>query len=54
MKNITQEQIEFFIGSDNLLTSQLLSLIKDLSNKTYNIDTFKGDVLNHWEDNHEK
>jgi len=51
MKNnkITTEQIEFFIGSDNLLPSQLMDLIKDLANKSYNADSFKEDVLNHWE-----
>ena len=47
-KKITTDQIEFFIGSDNLLPSQLLSLIKDLANKSYSAESFREDVLNHW------
>jgi len=51
-KKITQEQIEFFLGGDNLENSCLTEL-EALANGTYNPEQFKKDVLNHWEANNE-
>ena len=50
---ITQEQIEFFLGSDNLENSCLTEL-EALANGTYDPEQFKKDVLNHWEANNEQ
>ena len=51
-KKITQEQIEFFLGGDNLENSCLTEL-EALANGTYNLEQFKKDVLNHWKANNE-
>ena len=44
---ITKEQIEFFLGSDNLENSCLTEL-EALANGTYSPEQFKKDVLSHW------
>ena len=50
-KEITQEQIEFFLGSDNLENSCLTELAA-LANGTYSPEQFKEDVISHWVANH--
>ena len=50
-KEITQEQIEFFLGSDNLENSCLTELAA-LANGTYSPEQFKKDVISHWVANH--
>ena len=50
-KMITKEQIEFFLGGDNLENSCLTEL-KALANGTYSPDQFKKDVISHWVANH--
>ena len=44
---ITKEQIEFFLGGDNLENSCLTEL-EFLANGTYSPEQFKKDVLSHW------
>jgi hypothetical protein len=49
MREVTQKQIEFFLGGDNLENSCLIEL-EALANGSYKPKQFKKDVLNHWED----
>ena len=44
---LTKEQIEFFLGGDNLENSCLTEL-EALANGTYSPEQFKKDVLSHW------
>jgi len=47
MSEVTQKQIEFFLGGDNLENSCLIEL-EALANGSYKPKQFKEDVLNHW------
>ena len=49
MSEVTQKQIEFFLGCDNLENSCLIEL-QALANGSYKPKQFKKDVLNHWAD----
>lgn len=44
---ITREQIEFFLGADNLENACLTEL-SAIVNGEYSPQQFKEDVLNHW------
>ena len=51
MKNkgeITSEQIEYFLGSDNLTKNKLLNEIISIINKEVDIDDYVQDVSDHW------
>ena len=51
MKNkgeITSEQIEYFLGSDNVSKDDLLGELETLANGEYEVQQFKKDVLDHW------
>jgi hypothetical protein len=45
--NITKEQIEQWIGSDNLGVDDFLDLLTELINGKYPIEMFKEDVLDY-------
>ena len=49
MSEVTQRQIEFFLGGDNLENSCLIEL-EALANGSYKPKQFKKDVLKHWAD----
>ena len=51
MKNkgiITSEQLEYFLGSDNLSKNKLLDEIILIINKEVDIDDYVQDVSDHW------
>ena len=51
MKNkgeITSEQLEYFLGSDNLSKNKLLDGIISIINKEVDIDDYVQDVSDHW------
>ena len=51
MKNkreITNEQLEYFLGSDNLTKNKLLDEIISIINKEVDIDDYVQDVSDHW------
>ena len=51
MKNkgiITSEQLEYFLGSDNLSKNKLLDKIISIINKEVDIDDYVQDVSDHW------
>ena len=51
MKNkgeITSEQLEYFLGSDNLSKNKLLDEIISVINKEVDIDDYVQDVSDHW------
>ena len=51
MKNkgeITSEQLEYFLGSDNLSKNKLLDEIISIINKEVDIDDYAQDVSDHW------
>ena len=51
MKNkgeITSEQLEYFLGSDNLSKNKLLNEIISIINKEVDIDDYVQDVSDHW------
>jgi len=45
---ITEEQIKFFAGTDNLEKS-CLEILEELANGKYKAKQFQKDVLYHWE-----
>ena len=47
---ITEEQIEFFLGKDNLENACLTELVS-IANGEYSPQQFKEDVINHWKGN---
>ena len=51
MKNkgeITSEQLEYFLGSNNLSKNKLLDEIISIINKEVDIDDYVQDVSDHW------
>ena len=51
MKNkgeITSEQLEYFLGSDNLTKNKLLDEIISIINKEVDVDDYVQDVSDHW------
>ena len=42
---ITREQIEYFLGSDNVSKNDLLRELETLANGEYEVQQFKKDVL---------
>tara|TARA_R110000868_G_scaffold229670_1_gene482747 strand:- start:17 stop:199 length:183 start_codon:yes stop_codon:yes gene_type:complete len=51
MKNkgkITNEQLEYFLGSDNLSKNKLLDEIISIINKEVDVDDYVQDVSDHW------
>ena len=51
MKNkgeITSEQLEYFLGSDNLSKNKLLDEMISIINKEVDIDDYVQDVSDHW------
>lgn len=44
MTKVTKEQVEAWIGSDNLSTDSLLKLLTELANDTYTAKEFNRDV----------
>ena len=51
MKNkgeITNKQLEYFLGSDNLSKNKLLDEIISIINKEVDIDDYVQDVSDHW------
>ena len=51
MKNkveITNEQLEYFLGSDNLTKNKLLDEIISIINKEVDVDDYVQDVSDHW------
>jgi len=51
MKNkgeITSEQLEYFLGSDNLSKNKLLDEIISIINKEVDVDDYVQDVSDHW------
>jgi hypothetical protein len=49
LRGVTQKQIEFFLGCDNL-EKKCLAELEALANGSYKTQQFKKDVLSHWED----
>jgi len=49
-KRITEEQVEWWIGSDHLSPSELIELLTTLINGEYTIPNFRADVLEFSED----
>ena len=45
---ITSEQLEYFLGSDNLNKNKLLDEIISIINKEVDIDDYVQDVSDHW------
>ena len=45
---ITSEQLEYFLGSDNLSKNKLLDEIISVINKEVDIDDYVQDVSDHW------
>ena len=45
---ITSEQLEYFLGSDNLSKNKLLDKIISIINKEVDIDDYVQDVSDHW------
>jgi len=45
---ITREQIEYFLGSDNVSKDDLLGELETLANGEYEVQQFKKDVSDHW------
>ena len=45
---ITSEQLEYFLGSDNLSKNKLLDEIISIINKEVDIDDYVQDVSDHW------
>ena len=45
---ITSEQLEYFLGSDNLSKNKLLNEIISIINKEVDIDDYVQDVSDHW------
>ena len=54
MREVTQKQIEFFLGCDfnpnDNLEKKCLVELEALANGSYKTQQFKKDVLSHWED----
>lgn len=50
MDKVTKEQVEYWIGSDNLSTNSLLELLTEIANGDYFAEQFRIDVLNYAED----
>ena len=51
MKNkgeITSEQLEYFLGSDNLSKNKLLDEMISIINKEVDVDDYVQDVSDHW------
>ena len=51
MKNkgeITSEQLEYFLGSDNLSKNKLLNEMISIINKEVDVDDYVQDVSDHW------
>ena len=44
-KRITEEQVEWWIGSDHLSPSELIELLTEIINGEYTIPNFRADVL---------
>ena len=53
-KKITREQIEYFLGSDNVSKDDLLCELESLANGKYTVQDLKKDVINHWDANKQK
>lgn len=49
-KRITEEQVESWIGSDNLSTNDLIELLTEIINGEYTIPNFRADVLEYSEE----
>jgi len=49
-ERITEEQVEWWIGSDHLSSSELIELLTQLINGEYTIPNFRADVLEFSED----
>ena len=45
---ITREQIEYFLGSDNVSKDDLLGTLETIANGEYKVQQFKEDVSDHW------
>ena len=45
---ITREQIEYFLGSDNVSKNDLLGELEALANGEHEVQQFKKDVSDHW------
>ena len=45
---ITSEQLEYFLGSDNLSKNKLLDEIISIINKEVDVDDYVQDVSDHW------
>jgi hypothetical protein len=50
VKRITEEQVEAWIGSDNLSPSDLIELLTEIVNGEYTIPNFRADVLEYSEE----
>ena len=50
IKRITEEQVEGWIGSDNLSPSELIELLTEIINGEYTIPNFRADVLEYSEE----
>jgi len=45
---ITNEQLEYFLGSDNLSKNKLLNEMISIINKEVDVDDYVQDVSDHW------
>jgi len=50
VKRITEEQVEAWIGSDNLSPNNLIELLTEIVNGEYTIPNFRADVLEYSEE----
>jgi hypothetical protein len=45
MRNITDEEIESWIGSDNMSVNDFIELLTEIINGEYTVQNFRADVL---------
>ena len=50
IKRITEEQVEWWIGSDHLSPKELIEFLTEIINGEYTIPNFRADVLEFSED----
>jgi len=50
MIKVTEEQVEFWLGSD-MTRNEMIEYFKDIANGEYKPNIFKQDIIETWEDN---
>jgi hypothetical protein len=51
MTKITEDMIEYWIGSDNMSTNDFIELLTEIANGEYTLANFRADVLDFVENN---